>query len=95
MKTTKELWDTDNACPRIIFGIILLQTISDSILNDKFFSQYMDEKSKTKFIKMVHNVKFSEKLRNKINYLKRNPFFMFTKGFWIRTGKRITKPINK
>lgn len=69
----------------------LTQSISDAILNDKFFELYLDEKAKKKLIKTVRDVIFIGKLLNKIKEFKKNPYFMFKKNFWIRTWNRIKR----
>lgn len=70
VEATQKLWGT-NDFTGDNFWEKLEQTLSDAILNDKFFDIYLDEKSKKKLLKTVKNVIFVEKLRKKFNRLKK------------------------
>lgn len=102
--STKILWDRDESeeISYKNFWDKLGRTLLDSISKDNFFKLYLDEKSEKKLVKAINRViltrKISQKIdyvSQKIDYVKRNPFFIFTKGFWIRTRQRIKKLIGK
>lgn len=88
-ETTKELWDVEGELSANNFWNKLSQSITDAISKDKFFSLYLDDKSKIKLRKTVEDVIFFKKLHQKIDYVKRNPDFLFKKGFWVRLKKKM------
>lgn len=87
-ESTQELWGTDKLSANN-FWDKLEETLLDSVNNDKFYDLYLNEKSKKKLIETIKKTIESEKKPSLIRYIKRNPYFLFTKGFWIRMKKRM------
>lgn len=88
VESTKKLWNAEDLTNES-FWDKLYETLSDAVLNDKFFQPYLDKKTNAKLIKTINRGLIEWKIFNKLYYSNLNPIFFFRNHFWIPVKRKI------